>query len=92
MQDANFATGSNGLFAVDKIGNLILFLDPRTHATSLTLDALAPRVHELGNIVKANTRALQSWHVDVRSPATGSIRAGAAAADWDAPVSPSATQ
>ena len=47
MEDANFATGSNGLVAVDKIGNQILFLDPKTYATTLTLDAFAPRVHEL---------------------------------------------
>jgi DNA-binding beta-propeller fold protein YncE len=47
VEDANFATGSNGLIAVDKIGNQILFLDPRTYATTLTLDAFAPRVHEL---------------------------------------------
>ena len=47
MEDANFATGSNGLIAVDKIGNQILFLDPGTYATTLTLDAFAPRVHEL---------------------------------------------
>jgi len=47
MEDANFATGSSGLIAVDKIGNQILFLDPRTYATALTLDAFAPRVHEL---------------------------------------------
>src|ERR1700759_456138 len=47
MEDANFATGDNGLIAVDKIGNQILFLDPRTYATTLTLDAFAPRVHEL---------------------------------------------
>ena len=47
MEDANFATGSSGLIAVDKIGNQILFLDPRTFATALTLDAFAPRVHEL---------------------------------------------
>ena len=47
MEDANFATGSKGLIAVDKIGNQILFLDPRTYATTLTLDAFAPRVHEL---------------------------------------------
>jgi hypothetical protein len=47
MEDANFATGSNGLIAVDKIGNQILFLDPGTYATMLTLDAFAPRVHEL---------------------------------------------
>ena len=47
MADANFATGGNGLIAVDKIGNQILFLDPETYATTLTLDAFAPRVHEL---------------------------------------------
>jgi DNA-binding beta-propeller fold protein YncE len=47
MKDANFATGTNGLIAVDKIGNQILFLDPDTYATTLTLDAFAPRVHEL---------------------------------------------
>jgi DNA-binding beta-propeller fold protein YncE len=47
MEDANFATGSSGLVAVDKIGNQILFLDPRTYSTTLTLDAFAPRVHEL---------------------------------------------
>jgi hypothetical protein len=38
---------TNGLIAVDKIGNQILFLDPDTYATTLTLDAFAPRVHEL---------------------------------------------
>jgi DNA-binding beta-propeller fold protein YncE len=47
MKDANFVTGSNGLIAVDKIGNQILFLDPATYATTLTLNAFAPRVHEL---------------------------------------------
>jgi WD40 repeat protein len=47
MKDANFATGGNGLIAVDKIGNQILFLDPVTYATTLTLDVFAPRVHEL---------------------------------------------
>jgi YVTN family beta-propeller protein len=46
-KDANFATGSSGLIAVDKIGNQVLFLDPQTYATTLTLDAFAPRVHEL---------------------------------------------
>jgi DNA-binding beta-propeller fold protein YncE len=45
--DANFPGGSTGLIAVDKIGNKILFLDPQTYATTLTLDAFAPRVHEL---------------------------------------------
>jgi WD40 repeat protein len=47
MEDANFATGDSGLIAVDKIGNQILFLEPQTYATTLTLDAFAPRVHEL---------------------------------------------
>jgi hypothetical protein len=47
MEDANFATGTKGLIAVDKIGNQILSLDPRTYATTLTLDAFAPRVYEL---------------------------------------------
>ena len=47
IEDANFATGTKGLIAVDKISNQILFLDPRTYATTLTLDAFAPRVHEL---------------------------------------------
>jgi DNA-binding beta-propeller fold protein YncE len=47
VTDANFATGDKGLIAVDKIGNQILFLDPRTYATTLMLDAFAPRVHEL---------------------------------------------
>jgi DNA-binding beta-propeller fold protein YncE len=47
MADANFPTGSSGLIAVDKIGNQVLFLDPETFETTLTLDAFAPRVHEL---------------------------------------------
>jgi DNA-binding beta-propeller fold protein YncE len=47
MGDANFATGSKGLIAVDKVGNQILFLDLKTYVTTLTLDAFAPRVHEL---------------------------------------------
>ena len=45
--DPNFATGNDGLIAVDKIGNKILFLDPITYETILTLDGFAPRVHEL---------------------------------------------
>jgi YVTN family beta-propeller protein len=47
MTDGNFLTGSNGLIAVDKVGNQILFLDPVTYDTELTLDGFAPRVHEL---------------------------------------------
>ena len=45
--DANFITGRDGLIAVDKIGNRILFLDPVTYETVLTLTGFAPRVHEL---------------------------------------------
>ena len=47
MPDANFLTGSSGLIAVDKIGNLIHFLHPDTLAIELTLYGFAPRVHEL---------------------------------------------
>jgi YVTN family beta-propeller protein len=47
MTDGNFLTGSSGLIAVDKVGNQILFLDPVTYDTELTLDGFAPRVHEL---------------------------------------------
>ncbi|MFE4371306.1 hypothetical protein ACFRMN_24290 [Streptomyces sp. NPDC056835] len=47
MADANFLTGSNGLVAVDKVGNHILFLDPETYEVETTLEGFAPRVHEL---------------------------------------------
>lgn len=47
MADANFLTGSRGLIAVDKIGNLIHFLHPETLSIELTLYGFAPRVHEL---------------------------------------------
>jgi len=47
MADANFLTGSSGLIAVDKVGNRVLFLDPVTYATQVTLDGFAPKVHEL---------------------------------------------
>jgi DNA-binding beta-propeller fold protein YncE len=47
MADPNFLTGKNGLIAVDKMGNQVLFLDPNTYETTLTLDGFAPRVHEL---------------------------------------------
>ena len=46
-EDANFITGNVGLIAVDKIGNKVLFLDPTTYETVLTLSGHAPRVHEL---------------------------------------------
>lgn len=54
--DANFITGNDGLIAVDKMGNKILFLDPVTYETLLTLDGFAPRVHELA-ISPDHTRA-----------------------------------
>jgi YVTN family beta-propeller protein len=47
MTEGNFLTGSSGLIAVDKVGNQVLFLDPVTYDTELTLDGFAPRVHEL---------------------------------------------
>jgi YVTN family beta-propeller protein len=47
MTEANFLTGSSSLIAVDKVGNQVLFLDPVTYSTQLTLDGFAPRVHEL---------------------------------------------
>lgn len=47
MPDPNFLTGSSGLIAIDKMGNQVLFLDPDTYETTLTLDGFAPRVHEL---------------------------------------------
>ncbi len=45
--DANFITGQGGVIAVDKIGNKILFLDPLTYDTVLTLGGFASRVHEV---------------------------------------------
>ncbi len=47
MADANFLTGGSGLIAIDKVGNQVLFLDPDSYETVLTLDGFAPRVHEL---------------------------------------------
>jgi 6-phosphogluconolactonase (cycloisomerase 2 family) len=47
MTEGNFLTGGNGLIAVDKLGNHVLFLNPVTYETELTLDGFAPRVHEL---------------------------------------------
>jgi YVTN family beta-propeller protein len=47
MADGNFMTGSNGLIAIDKVGNQVLFLDPDSYATMLTLDGFAPGIHEL---------------------------------------------
>ncbi len=47
MTDGNFPTGGSGLIAIDKVGNHVLFLNPVTYDTELTLDGFAPRVHEL---------------------------------------------
>jgi YVTN family beta-propeller protein len=38
---------TNGLIAVDKMGNKVLFLNPTTYATETVLDGFAPKVHEL---------------------------------------------
>ncbi len=43
----NFMIGQDGVIAVDKIANTILFLDPSTYDTVLTLGGFAPRVHEV---------------------------------------------
>ena len=56
MEDANFATGSNGLIAVDKIGNQILFLDPRDicdHAHARCICAACSRA---GHIARPQDR------------------------------------
>ncbi len=45
--DPNFMTGQDGVIAVDKIANKILFLDPATYDTVLTLGGFAPGVHEV---------------------------------------------
>ncbi len=45
--DPNFMTGRDGVIAVDKIANKILFLDPSTFDTVLTLGGFASRVHEV---------------------------------------------
>ena len=47
IADPNFLSGSNGLIAIDKVGNQVLFLDPDSYETILTLEGFAPRVHEL---------------------------------------------
>lgn len=47
MADPNFPTGAAGLIAVDKIGGVVLFLDPTTYETTTILDGFAPRPHEL---------------------------------------------
>ncbi len=47
LADANFLTGQEGLIAIDKVGNQVLFLDPDSYETMLTLEGFAPRVHEL---------------------------------------------
>jgi DNA-binding beta-propeller fold protein YncE len=43
----NAPSGTAGLIAIDKVGNRVLFLNPETYQTELTLDGFAPRVHEL---------------------------------------------
>ena len=47
MPGNNWITGENGLIAIDKIGNRVLFLDQVSYDTVLSLDGFAPKVHEL---------------------------------------------
>jgi hypothetical protein len=60
VADANFLTGSSGLIAVDKVGNRVLFLDPVTYATELTLEGFAPKVHEL-LVAPATSARIRIW-------------------------------
>lgn len=41
------ASQSRGMIAVDKMGTKVLFLDPKTHETQVTLDGFQKTVHEL---------------------------------------------
>ena len=59
----NFSTGHKGLIAVDKIGNQILFLDPKNFELAHTIDGLAPRVHDL-LISRDHARAYVPIYVD----------------------------
>ena len=45
--DRNFTSGTEGVIAIDKIGNKVLFLDPTTYVVTRSLDGFASRVHEL---------------------------------------------
>ena len=56
FSDRNFSSGTEGLVAIDKVGNRVLFLDPTNYALIFTLDGFAPRVHEL-LISEDHTRA-----------------------------------
>jgi hypothetical protein len=47
LRDPNLPTGPDGLIAVGKVGNQVLFLDPVTFETVGVLNGFAPRVHEL---------------------------------------------
>lgn len=65
--DPNFPTGTTGLIAVDKVGNQILFLDPRTYATVEVLQGFSLRVHEL---------AISPDHTTAYAPIYGDGRHG----------------
>ena len=43
----NFMTGTDGVIAVDKIANRVLFLSPSNYETVLALSGFATRVHEV---------------------------------------------
>ncbi|HEY0934781.1 MAG TPA: hypothetical protein VGD91_13690 [Trebonia sp.] len=65
--DPNFPTGTAGLVAVDKAGNQVLFLDPRSYATLEVLQGFSPRVHEL---------AISPDHATAYAPIYGDGRHG----------------
>jgi DNA-binding beta-propeller fold protein YncE len=47
VSERNFASGNDGLVAVDKVDNKVLFFDPTNYKLVRTLDGFAPRVHDL---------------------------------------------
>src|ERR1700760_813388 len=47
--------GARGLIAVDKMGGKVLFLDPVSHAATLTLDDFERVPHELLAVPQAET-------------------------------------
>src|ERR1700685_3157557 len=45
--DLILSSGTEGLVAIDKVGNRVLFLDPENYTVIAALGGFAPRVHEL---------------------------------------------
>jgi hypothetical protein len=60
MADANFLAGSAGLIAIDKVANHVLFLDPVTYDTELTLDGFAPKSRLTGGSRMCPSTAMAS--------------------------------